>query len=344
MQGTAANLSVDYLFPKLHGVWSRSVVGATLERLVSAGSAEAVVRLLAPLGVDVHQRGGVQRQLLRRHLAELGAARRMMEGSVARFYTAFMERHLFEDLKTILHARLLPGLDTDLRDLVIAAPELPSLEVEALCQARDAKALVDRLPPHPSRPELLLLLADLETTRDILTAECRLDQVFFGALTAAAEGLPPSGRAIGTGLVGGEVDVVNLVMLLRNCQTYRLPAEAMEALCLRGGLRLSGPLCARLCRCREAEALLDALPGPLRQVVVPLREAPLAVSENALWNALWRQAHEHFANFDQPIGSLIAFPYLKRFEALNLGRVFEAARLGLGAGDIREMMIGPGDV
>lgn len=343
MRGTTANLSTDFVFAKLHGAWARSVAGAVLERLVGLGSAESVGRFLAPFGIDLRQ-GSVQRQLLRRHLAELAAARRLLGAPLVGFYTAFMERHFFEDLKTILHARLFPGQDGDVRDLVIAAPELPALDAEALCAARDAKALVARLPAHASRPALTAVLTELEATRDVLTAECRLDQLFFGALARAVEALPAAGQAIGRDLVGGEIDVVNLMMVLRNRQTYRLPPAAMERLFLPGGRHLPVSVCVRLGHCRDAGLAVAMLPRPLRAVVQPLQDAPLALSEGALWNALWRQAHERFANLDQALGTLIAFPYLKRFEVLNLGRVFEAARLGLGAGDIREMMIGPGHV
>jgi vacuolar-type H+-ATPase subunit C/Vma6 len=344
VQGAVANLSVDYAFPRLHGVWARSFAGAALERLVSAGSEPALGRLLAPLGVDVGQRTTVQRQVLRRHIADLGAARRLMAAGIARFYTAFMDRHFFEDLKAILYCRLFPERDVAIHDLLIAAPELPPLAADALCAAQDVRRLLELLPDHPCREALEPVIVALDETRNVLAAECRLDQIFFAALRAAADSLPRAGRPSGRELVGSEIDIVNILMLRRNQDTYGLPPEAMRQLCLAGGMRLPTALCSQLCQCPDAAALLEALPAFYRSLLLPFAGAELSLSENALWNALWRRARAHFSHFDVPTASLIAFPYLKRFEALNCGRVFEATRFGLGAGDIREMMIGPGHV
>jgi hypothetical protein len=70
----------------------------------------------------------------------------------------------------------------------------------------------------------------------------------------------------------------------------------------------------------------------------------LYLAENALWNMHCRRARRCFADFDQPCRSIIAFPFLKRYEMLNIGRVFEGLHFGLEVSLIQGMMIGGEDV
>ncbi len=344
MHASPANLGVDYAFPKLHAIWSRALTGAALDHLAGAGSLDVVGRVLASLGIDPGPTATVQRQILARHIAELDALRRLMDPATARFYTAFLDRHFLENVKAVLRYRLFPDRDLELGALLLESPALPPLDVEALLGARDAGQFLERFPEHPCRPLLGPLVAALDETRDILAAECRLDQMFFDELARAARGVPRGARAAGCDLVGSEIDTGNLLMVLRNRNTYKLPPETMRGLCLSGGARVPVERCVELCSCPDTGALLAALPEPYRSLLAPLREAELSASENALWNALWRRARRYFGQLGCPAASLAAFPYLKRFEALNLARVFEGTRFGLGPGDLREMMIGPGHV
>ncbi|MBN2449985.1 MAG: V-type ATPase subunit [Lentisphaeria bacterium] len=340
METTTVNLGADFLFPKLHGMWSRALCGESLRRLVAAGSPEALGRALAAYGLDTSARADFQKRLHAHGIAELAAVQRLADPRSARFYGAFIERHFFENLKTILHHFVLPDGEVDIRFLLIESPELPPLDADRIEAARHINQLFRLLPPHPIREQLLPLLVELDETRDLLRAECRLDRLFYDRLAAAARGLPLPMRKAGCGLVRTEIDHVNLVMVLRNVSLYRLPEENLAELFIPGGLALPGPLLEGLAGARSRREVVAALPRALQALLGPLVEAPLYASENVLWDDLYRRALALFKDFEHPALSTVAFPFLKRSEVLNIGRVFEGFHFGLPAADILEMMIG----
>lgn len=339
-----ANLNADFLFPKLHGMWARSMVGESLQRLIQSGREDAVSRALTPLGIDASRREEVQKQIVCAHIAELSSVQRLADPRTARFYSAFLERHFFENLKTVLHYHYFPEHGVSMQFLLIDAPGLPHFDAEALLAARNTHQLFTHLPPHPCREALLPLLVELEDTRDILAAESRLDRMFYAELLGAAGRLPLSTRQIGRELVRTEVDITNLVMILRNVVMYRLAADALRGLCLDGGLHLSPKALEKLYGAKGVPALVASLPRVYRRLLEPFVEGELYLSENALWNHLHRLAYGLFTDYNRPAASVVAFAYLKRFEMLNIGRVFEGTHFGLGAADIQEMMIGAGHV
>ncbi len=342
MRRAVTSLSADFLFPKLHGRWARSLTGAALQRLVQGGSAETIARALAPLGIAVARRADLQPQLIRHHIAELTAVQRLADYGTARFYAAFLDRHLFDDLKTILHYRLFPEHEVSIEVLLVNAAELPQLDAPALLGARDAGHFRSLLPDHPCGAAFLPLVAELEASRDLQAADGRLDRLFYGALVKAADQLPLGTRAGGRRLVRTEIDIVNLVMVMRNLLLYRLPAAAMCQRCLPDGLLLGAPLLESMVGSHDRAALVRWLPHPYQSLLAPLLEGELYLSENALWDHLYGLARDDFSDYDHPAASLVAFAFLKRFETLNIGRVCEGVHFGLGTASIREMMMGAG--
>ena len=149
---------------------------------------------------------------------------------------------------------------------------------------------------------------------------------------------------MGADLVRTEVDVLNLVMILRNASIYRLAADKLLGFCIPGGKLLAPTRLARLAAAPEDAALARLLPATYARPLEPLADADLYVRENALWDLLYRKAHRAFGDFNRPTASVVAFPFLKRFEVLNLGRIFEGTRFGLGTPEVQSMMIGAGHV
>jgi vacuolar-type H+-ATPase subunit C/Vma6 len=141
-----------------------------------------------------------------------------------------------------------------------------------------------------------------------------------------------------------EIDFSNLTMLLRNAAIYRLSAETVLGLCLDGGRALDARRLRRLVGVSDDRALLDALPAEYRRILSPYIDAELYLAENALWNAHYRRALARFNDFNSPAHSVVVFPVLKRYEMLNISRVFEGLHFGLDVRLMQSMMIGGEDV
>lgn len=340
MRETFAGLSYDFLFSKLHGMWAQALAGDRLLKLVQGHRTQDLGRALSPLGVDVSNRAEVQKDLTRHLIDVLAGIRRLLDKRTGAFYARLIERYFFENLKTVLHYYYFPEQEVAIEFLLIDSPHLPHMDVDALLAAGHINKFFNRLPAHELNPDLLPILVALDDTRDIFVAESKLDQLYFAGLCSDTRRLPLAIRGIATELAGTEIDVNNLVTIMRNAHLYGLAAEDVAALCIAGGFVLDQTLCLRIAQAADENAMSDMVPPEYARILRPLAANELYVREHALWNHLYRRAHSAFADYDAPALSVIAFPFLKRFEVLNINRVFEGCHFGLEADEIDSMMIG----
>jgi len=321
-------------------MWARSFAGERLQNLVQAGSEDALRRALASLAIEMPQRREFQRQLTCHFITEIDSVKRLLDRRSAGFYAAAVDRFFYENVKTMMHCHFFPGRDVDSAFLLINAPGLPPFDAPGITAAKTVHQLFQQIPSHPVRDAILPLLVALEDTRDILAAECHLDQLFYDRFRAAAAALPLSMRTAGRRLVGTEIDIANMVMICRNLDLYELPPKAMSALVLQDGLLIDRDRLGVLLECSSRAAAVAALPRPYRTMLQPVVEGELYLSENVLWNQLHNLALSGFKDFNRPSLSVVSFPFLKRAEMLNIGRVFEGLHFGLTPSDIMGMMIG----
>ena len=76
-----------------------------------------------------------------------------------------------------------------------------------------------------------------------------------------------------------------------------------------------------------------------RDALQPFTAADLYVSENTLWKLLYKQTKKYFSDYDHMELSIVAFPFLRHFETLNIGRIYEGIRFGMRPQDVQEMLI-----
>ena len=342
MRSTFSDLSHDFIFAKLHGVWAKAVAGSRLAALVDAQGESALARILADLGIDSADRASVQKALTGNLINVLAAIRRLLDRASGEFYGRLIDRFYIENLKTILHYRYFPEREVDLDFLLISSAHLPSLDVEALVKAPSVHRFYERLPQHDMRADLLPILVELDDTRDVFVAEGRIDRLHYARLLDHAGRLPVRVRRPANELLQMEIDISNLVMLLRSVSLYRLTVDVLADLLIPGGLHLPPKALKRLAETGERDEIVAALPAPYASLLKPLGSEELYVLENTLWNALFDRAHAMFRDYSRPAASVAAFPVLKTFETLNIGRVFEGFRFGLGTSAIRGMLIGVG--
>ena len=230
MKRPVAGLSYDFIFPKLHGMWSKSVVGDALHHLVQTARPDALERSLAGLGVDVKDRSTFQKRLTELHIDELGRVARLLDQRTSDFYSALIDRYYFENLKTILHYHHFPNQDVGIEYLLIQSDSFPSFDLERVISARNVNQFVRALPQHPVMEHMLPLLVELDDTKDLFVAESRLDRYCYGYMCEAARRLPRATRHLGQTFVATEIDIENLVMALRNAAVYQLENEILEEL------------------------------------------------------------------------------------------------------------------
>jgi vacuolar-type H+-ATPase subunit C/Vma6 len=333
----------DFLFANLHGRWSGALRGDELRRIVQSGSSDLLLRALAGRGLRVESLADARRLLVVGLADELAKLMALADPATARFYQAFLFRFWYEDLKTVLHVRALGVRDVPPEDLLLDLEALPKLPYTQLLEARNGAAFAAALPkPHRRSDAIAAIVDELATTGNIPVADAAFDRLFFAEFMVAAERCPRSARPLAVALVGLEIDTANVITILRNRRTYQLPVEEVRALCIPGGPGTDG---------RKLEPLLDArspaeaavkLPRPLSSCLRDRQLDELANVEDSLRRALFQLARRGFHDFERPARTSIAYPYLRWWEDLDIGRVCEGIRFGMVPAELSRILIGEG--
>ena len=340
MKASHMNASSDFMFAKLHGRWASSFTENKIVRLVRGENIQVLARELAALPVSLEDRTQVQQQLNSHLIRELAGIRRFLSQGEAHFYTHFLDKFFFENLKTVLHYRYAATAEDDIRSLLVSSPVLEKFDIDELVEASSLHQFYRRLPDHPVKGEVLPILVELDSTRDLFVAESKLDILYYRSFLDAARELGRATRTTAEELVRTEIDISNAIVFLRNAAIYQLGRDTIRDLTIGGGMSIDAASIDKLLVCETRPEVEHSLPQPYGRTVGKAGDEPLYMCENRLWTLLHMKAYEAFNDFGNPVRAAIAFPFLKRAEHLNLGRVFEGLYLKLAPRLVETMLIG----
>ena len=323
MQKPVINTSDEFTFAKLHGMWANAAKDARLAQLANAGSVDEIIRLLAEYKLDASRRELFHRNLLQREIESLSDISAQLDKRTAEFYRAFIERAYFDNLKALLHDKF-SGRAAAIHPMTAAIPGLPEIPAAELLGQDSAESFLQVLNPALFSEEIGAIVRKLFDDNNIMSMECELDKLAYRHLLTHAENVPINVRSACKALVKMEIDIVNLRMLMRVVRTYRLDETTAAAIWIDGGT--------------VPPALLK-LPTVFRDALQPFTAADLYLSENTLWKLLYKQTKKYFSDYDHMELSIVAFPFLRHFETLNIGRIYEGIRFGMRPQDVQEMLI-----
>ena len=338
MQKPVINASYDFLFAKLHGLWANAAKEDRLAQLINCGTEEELFRLLGEHGVDVSQRNLFHRNLLLREIHSLAGLAAQLDQQTADFYRAFYERTYFENVKVLLHYRFFPEREVAIDQLLVPIPGLPEIHAAEILKQDSTDDFLQAMQPSLYPEEIDAAVRKLADDKDIKAAESEFDKLAYRHLLIHAERTPMSVRTACTALVKLEIDIVNLCMLMRVIRTYHLDEEEVNAMWIHGGT-LSPEWLSSLSGLETLSELVAKLPPMFREPLRPFTEAELYVSENTLWKLLYKQVKRYFADYNHMELSIVAFPFLRHFESLNIGRIYQGIRFGMRPRDVQDMMI-----
>lgn len=337
----ATNASHDFLFAKLHGMWANAVKGEALQRLTNSGTTENLVRELRSFGLDASSRSAFHKNLILREMKQLAAVQAQLDDATAMFYGAVIDRVFYDDVKTVLHYYFFPEDKTDITYLLVALPHHSAFPLDELLQAPNVEAFVQRLPVVDPEDHLDEIVRQLDRDRDMMTAECQIDKVHFRDLLRLAGRTPLDIRQEAVLTVRRNIDIINVTMLLRDVYLYHFEPEKMAGYWIDNGELLKPEeLTALVTANGDVARTINGLPKVFRELLAPFAAAELYLCENALWNYLHRYVYSLFRDYNRPALSIVAYPFLLRFETLNIGRVYEGVHFAIPPRDMHDMMIG----
>lgn len=330
----------EFIFARLHGLWSRAFAGENLRKISNCLTEDIFFQQLQAQGFEVNKEENFQRQLARREIDLLQTLGSQADSSTANFIKTRIHSKSNENLKVLLNFRFFPRQELDLQQLLIPVPGESCSNLEKLLEIEDLEEFIDSLPQCYLYPTVPGLIRKLKKDKDFNAFDCAIDNISFQEQIKAAGKLKLPLRATALELLGFEIDIINLCMLLRNAKTYHLDKNKLNQLWIAQGKQLKIKDLKILAEIDDYEEIFLNLPAPFAKILQELKDMELYHSEHRLWNMLAKKVHMLFRNFNNPGYSILAYLYLLHFESLNLGRIYEGIRFGMPPAVIEEMMIG----
>lgn len=328
------------MFTRVHALWSRAFAGERLESVIRKPSRPTLASALGVREAELASPELVERQAAIAHVASLIKIQKCLESELGLFYECLIGRHYLENLRIVLRGRLSGLPAPSVQDLILRVPGLPVLNVEKLLLTTRGADVSKLLPPHQFTKALSSLFTSLDGGKNLFEVESEMDRIFYEQCMAAACALGEPEASCAVDLLQREILAVNVLTVLRNLTTYKLPPEQIQN-CL---VPMSGILSARdfagLARVTKAEQIADCLQREYRERMAEVLWTDVRAVESAFWRVLYDKARGAFCNFFKPELSIVAFPFVKRFELANIRMAVEALRLGLSDTDLAQHLGG----
>ena len=343
MSSSSLNLGIDFLYARVHGWWARSAHGELLDNLTRAATEENFFHQLQAAGIiSITNPERVLEQLILRQYDRLGQLGEYLGGAFQKYMHTLQDSLERENFKAILNYRFFPERETKLTDTFVRFPghAIHEKDLMAMLEAPDTEQFIRMIPEDDSREELAEITRQLAKDKDIMRAECAVDNLSFRRELAAVRHLWGEMKDVLLKLQGCEMDCINIITLLRNANFYHLDAKGLSYAWLEGGQELSRELFDRLATVHNPQEVLASLPTTYRSVFPEgLSGAKPGSLNNLLYCKLAHQAKEIFYDSVHPRRALAAYPMLLYLETINLSRIYEGIRFSLPPRDIAALMI-----
>jgi vacuolar-type H+-ATPase subunit C/Vma6 len=329
----------EFIFARLHGLWSRGIHGQRLRQLTTCVTEELFFQALSKLGLEIDEQKHFHKKIATRQIARMQDIMAWADAATGQFVYAKIRNIADENLKLLLNYRFLPEHEIEISELLIPIPGESPYDHQKLLAITDLEEFIAALPDCQDFPELPGIIRKLAEDGDFTASDSAIDSISFQLEMDSAKKLPGSMRNIACELVSREIDISNLSMLLRNVNMYHIDNERLKKFWIPGGGVLPLDKLESLGRLQTTAELIAALPPPFAAMLHPFRDKELYHSEHALWEWLAKRTCQLFRDFTRPQLSVLAYLYLLHFETINLGRVYEGIRFGMPPAIIQEMMI-----
>ncbi len=271
---------------------------------------------------------------------------RSTKGAIRDIFFEILRRLEVKNLKALLRTKA-----TDTR--TSAGVETLIFPVEDVFKRRMSKlkevdSLADLIShtESPYREVLANAYPEYETTGRLLVLERALDEEICGAIWEQTEELGGADRKIVRKIVGTELDLTNIMTLLR-CKAEEIPPGKIRSYVLPyaylvdfGADALNEAIMAE-----NVGATIRAMPAsPYTDVlirVLPLydTEKTLIPFEDALWRHFATVVRKTLKGYPINIGTIIGFLYLKELEIQNLCTIAVGKENNLPAEEIAKLVL-----
>jgi V/A-type H+-transporting ATPase subunit C len=272
---------------------------------------------------------------------------RSTRGAIRDVFEELLRRLEVKNLKALIRAQA-AAARTGTTEAVHVYP-VEDYFKRRLSRLVDAKSLADLIAQveSPYHEVLEPVFPEYEATQRLLVLENALDAELLGSIWAKLERLGRVDEALVRRIVGTEVDIVNLMTLLR-CKAEDIPVSTMRRYLMPFAYTLdfAADVMDEVEEAENVAAAIRALPATEYKDVLskalPVYESErrLLPFEDALWRQFFGTVRRTLKGYPVNIGTIIGFLYLKELEIRNLSTIAVGKSNNLPPDELAKLVLG----
>jgi vacuolar-type H+-ATPase subunit C/Vma6 len=336
---------LDYLAARLHGRRSRLAEAERLDTLCRIRTIPELVPAIYP-DAPALTAARFQRRLTQDLALELSGFFGHLTQAGSDLLAWMLVRFQVENMKVLVRGSVNPTPSDVLREHLLVLPDGLAMDTDSLASAESLNALIDRLPVGAPRTSLREVAGlHLDPPRPFLL-EAALDRGYFEELLARADRLSGEDKEWIRPLILQEVDLFQLMLVVRGKFHYGLTAESLFPFHVRwGGIpgeRFSAMLAdpdLPTAGGRTAGRVLDVPPSERKSPSEASAAVEPATLEALAWTRFLRLANRAFRRSHMGLGTVVGYAGIRRVEVANLITLSEGIRIGMAPEAIRARLI-----
>ncbi len=329
------NDDYSYINARIRGMKSRLLDRPFLEKLLSEENVHTVMALLQETEYGKHieeartletsEIGGIE-EGIRQHLAQTYSGIFGMVGGVPRrLLSILLGRWDVYNIKTVLRGKF-SGLSLEeVSKSFVPVCKLTEPLLKEMMKQPDIKGVIDLLITWNSEyyPPLQAKLSDFSATNSLTNMEVALDKFYFErALSFLKRGLEDENFQIVVGFLKTEIDILNILMIMKIVGHQIPPAERGE-LFIRDGLEIKGEDFLSAASCRDIDEIFGRFASTsYREVLNQAKQkssgGSLSSVERLMEKYMIERGVAMFARNPLSIAPVIGYLWLKLCETVNL--------------------------
>jgi V/A-type H+-transporting ATPase subunit C len=343
-----------YCNARVRGMRSRLLSQAFFDQLIEARDMKAIIQMLAntEYGPDLEQTllhgqtfSQVDEALKNNMVRMIRKVLGFVNGEADLLVTTLLGRWDLFNIKTIIRGKHMHLTEEEISDSLIAAGQLRPVELRALTQAEDVRAVVDILSTWglPYGVPLRDAMPRYVATGELSVLELALDRYYTGWAWERLKGYRQNYK-LARDVLGVQTDATNLLSVFR---LLKADVEGVEvsSFFLPGGLVINERMFIELAGMSDIDEVLDRLrPTPYGKALGEasmafLESNSVATLERVLEDYVMRKAIGSWHGDPLGAGVIISYLWAKENEVTNLRIIVKGNSVGMPADRMRRELI-----
>jgi V/A-type H+-transporting ATPase subunit C len=293
-------------------------------------------QLAAGYSFDSPDHRSLEQRLIAEVLDETTVLIRPLTGAARQFLMYWTERIEITNVKTLLRGKMMGERPAALVNRLTPMGAFGRLDVQDLAHAEDVSELLRRLESGPYAGIVRYARRAFEESHDPFILDAALDRGYYEGLAHRAQPLEHEAGAALRRLMGGLIDRINLVWMLRYRFNYNLPPAQVYFLLVASRYGLSSARLRDLATLGSLDAILAALPEPLLGQLRDETSIPAVFARMEI--AAAESAQQVLHSGAPAIARAFAYLILRERDLRAVRAILRGRHLGLSPSDIRLAM------